>query len=102
MCENCKGSSKKKVWLDGQYHHVSCKVLKKTFKKSYGNVILQGGYRICGFKSVLGFHCWIGQGDEDGNHFRHSHTKIYPTLEDAYIEAVSHLEKPKDRQLELF
>ena len=102
MCCNCRGKSKRKVWLDGQYRHVSCKVLKKTFKKSYGNVIVVGGYRICGLKSELGFLCWVNQGNESGTHFRHTHTKIHPNLEEAYYEAVGQLENIKDRQLELF
>lgn len=102
MCEKCRGKSKRKVWLDGQYRYVSCRVLKKTFKKSYGNVIVVGGYRICGLKSVLGFLCWVNQGNESGTHFRHTHTKIHPNLEEAYYEAVGQLENIKDRQLELF
>ena len=102
MCEKCKGKSKRKVWLDGQYRDVTCEVLKKTFKKSYGNIIVVGGYRICGFKSTLGFFCWVNQGNETGTHFSHTHTEIHQSLEDAYYEAVSQLENTKDRQLELF
>lgn len=102
-CYPCKKKhSHGKIWLDDGYYNVSCKQIANTNTRRYFNGFEFGGYRICLIKCSKGFLCWVGEGNKDGTSYRHSHTAIFKNDYDAITAAKALLEKPKDRQLDLF